>query len=101
MASLNALASTISAESSRLAAYIEEHHLPNPSFDVDGPPTFPVPLEDKELQRSRMILLRAAQDLATLALGPAETLRWKAWNVSGPLFAHPLVPTTPLPTYLL
>ena len=81
MASLNALASTIAIESKRLAAYIDEHGLPNPSFDVNGPPTFPVPLEDVELQKSRMTLMRAAQDLATLALGPVESLRWQAWNV--------------------
>lgn len=83
MASLNALASTITKESNRLAAYIDEHHLPNPSFDVNGPPIFPVPLEDEDLQKSRMTLIRAAQDLATLALGPAESLRWQAWNVCG------------------
>lgn len=81
MASLTALASTITKESERLAAYIDKNNLPNPSFDVNGPPAFPVPLEDEELQTSRMTLMRAAQDLATLALGPVESLRWQAWNV--------------------
>ena len=81
MASLKALASTITQESDRLASYIQKHDLPNPSFDVDGPPTFPVPADDVKLQKSRMMLFKASQDLASLALGPVETLRWQAWNV--------------------
>ncbi|MCJ1252099.1 hypothetical protein MMC30_009337 [Trapelia coarctata] len=80
MASLIALSSTISTEAERLATYITTQNLPNPSFAVDGPPTFPVPLDNEELQASRMRLLTAAQDLAVLALGPVESLRWQAWN---------------------
>lgn len=52
MASLAALTSTITKESSRLAAYIDQIRLPNPSFDVNGPPIFSVPLEDEDLQKS-------------------------------------------------
>lgn len=96
MASLKALSSTISQESDRLAAYIDEHKLPNPSFDVDGPESFPVPAEDVELQKSRMTLFKAAQDLASLALGPVETLRWQAWNVHRPAFTT--IPFYSVPT---
>jgi hypothetical protein len=82
MTSLTSLAATISAESWKLTDYIVRNNLPNPSFDVGAPPELPIPIEDKELQESRLKLLRAAQDLAALALGPVEDLRWKAWNVS-------------------
>ena len=81
MASLIALSSAISTEAERLAAYITTNNLQNPSFAADGPPTFPVPLDNNELQASRIRLLTAAQDLAVLALGPVESLRWQAWNV--------------------
>lgn len=81
MASLLSLASTISTEADRLASYLKTHNLPNPSFAFDGPPTFPVPLENEEMQASRMKMLTAAQDLAVLTLGPVESLRWQAWNV--------------------
>lgn len=84
MASLTALASTISTETEKLAKYIKENDLPDPSFAVDGPASFPVPVENTELQSSRMALMRAAEDLSTLALGPVESLRWQAWNVRSP-----------------
>ncbi|MCJ1277463.1 hypothetical protein MMC21_005276 [Puttea exsequens] len=80
MASLLALSSTISTETKKLAAYIQQNNLPDPSFAADGPPIFPTPVENAELQASRMELMKAAQDLAALALGPVETLRWQAWN---------------------
>ena len=85
MASLRALASTINKETDRLASYIDSNQLPNPSYHVDGPPTLAIPAEDVELQKSRMDLMRAAQDMATLALGPVESLRWQAWNVRSPV----------------
>jgi len=97
MASLIALSLTISTEAERLATYITTHSLPNPSFAADGPPTFPVPLDNDELQASRMRLLTAAQNLAALALGPVESLRWQAWNVGffiSYVFGHSLLQAT-------
>jgi hypothetical protein len=82
MTSLTHLATIITEESSRLSDYIIANNLPTPSFEVGAPPELPIPVENKELQESRLKLLRAAQDLASLALGPVEDLRWKAWNVS-------------------
>lgn len=82
MTSLTRLAATISEASALLSAYIVKNNLPNPSFEVGAPPELPIPVEDHELQASRLRLLQAAQDLASLALGPVEDLRWKAWNVS-------------------
>ncbi|KAL6154162.1 hypothetical protein ACJQWK_01541 [Exserohilum turcicum] len=80
MTSLTRLAATISEASALLSAYIVKNNLPNPSFEVGAPPELPIPVEDHELQASRLRLLQAAQDLASLALGPVEDLRWKAWN---------------------
>ncbi|KAF2742529.1 O-methyltransferase [Sporormia fimetaria CBS 119925] len=80
MTSLTSLAATISQESWKLTDYIVRNNLPSPSFDLGAPAELPIPVEDQELQASRLKLLRAAQDIAALALGPVEDLRWKAWN---------------------
>lgn len=81
MASLHALSSTISSETNKIVDYIEKNGLTDPSFAVGGPASLPIPLEDVQLQASRMALIKAAEDLSILALGPVESLRWKAWNV--------------------
>ena len=84
MATLKALASSITAEAERLGNYIQKADLPDPSFAADGPTHFPIPADDAELQASRLRLLKAAEDMTALALGPVDTLRWQAWNVQYP-----------------
>ena len=81
MAALRALAIKILVETENLANFIDESGQKEPSFDVNGPPTLTIPVENGKVQESRMSLMRAAEDLSTLALGPAERLRWQAWNV--------------------
>lgn len=81
MASLVALAATITKESQNLAKAIKSNGLPEPGFGIDAPGSFPTSVDDKALQASRMTLIDAAHDLAILAEGPVENMRWQAWNV--------------------
>lgn len=69
------LASTVAEQAGRLVAYIEENNLPNPSFDADGPASLPIP-HASELRAAQQALYSSAQDLAILAIGPVEYLRW-------------------------
>ena len=80
MSALTELAAVASAEAQKLTSYLTANNLPLPGFEVGAPGELPIPAEDEDLQASRMKLLRAAQDLQALALGPVEDLRWKAWN---------------------
>ncbi|KAF2443247.1 S-adenosyl-L-methionine-dependent methyltransferase [Karstenula rhodostoma CBS 690.94] len=80
MSALTELAAIASTEAQKLTNYITSNNLPLPSFEVDAPGELPIPSTDEDLQASRIRLLKAAQDLQALALGPAEDLRWKAWN---------------------
>lgn len=80
MSSLIDLAQTIAAEAKRLADYIEENNLPNPSFAADGPAFLPIPSNNHQLKASQGRLHAAAQDLAALAFGPVEHLKWQAWS---------------------
>lgn len=80
MSALTELAAIASTEAQKLTKYIKSNNLPLPSFEVGAPGELPIPSTDEDLQASRIRLLKAAQDLQALALGPAEDLRWKAWN---------------------
>lgn len=88
MSNLTALASTVTEQASRLAKYLEENNLPNPSFAADGPPSLPIP-PWSELRAAQQALYSAAQDLAILAIGPVEYLRWQAAHVGNPVTPPP------------
>ncbi|KAL8720152.1 MAG: hypothetical protein Q9225_002940 [Loekoesia sp. 1 TL-2023] len=89
MASLCELAARISTETKKIADFIQENELPDPSFALGGPASLPIPVENAELQASRMALVKAAEDLSILAFGPVESLRWKAWNLSSLIRSFP------------
>jgi len=74
------LAQIISKETEKLDAYLKETNTPHPSFDYDGPADFPK-LPD-HMQKTRQEIIRASSELRDLVVGPSETLRWMAWDVS-------------------
>ncbi|OGM47206.1 hypothetical protein ABOM_003990 [Aspergillus bombycis] len=80
MGQFNDLVHTISKESERISNHCRTENLPEPSFDATFPPNSQIPEESEELTAARRNLFQAAADLAILALGPSEHLRWQAWN---------------------
>ncbi|KAK4199612.1 S-adenosyl-L-methionine-dependent methyltransferase [Triangularia verruculosa] len=72
------LAQKITRETEKLEAYMKEHNLPMPSFDVDCPAEFPK-LPD-EIAQSRKTIISATKELGLLAHGPRESVRWGIWE---------------------
>ncbi|KAI8962773.1 S-adenosyl-L-methionine-dependent methyltransferase [Daldinia sp. FL1419] len=68
------LSSRIASNTARLNAYLETHHLPTPSFDVNGPKDTLVPKEEKDIEAARVAIIDDTQELRRLALGPREYL---------------------------
>jgi hypothetical protein len=81
------LAQIISRETEKLDNYIKANGLPELSFDVDAPSSFPK--VSGELQHSREEVMRATKELGELVAGPSESVRWMAWDVSS-LPSNPL-----------
>ncbi|KAK5991011.1 Chlorophenol O-methyltransferase [Cladobotryum mycophilum] len=72
------LAEKIRIETEKLDAYLKLNGLPEPGFEANAPADFSdLP---KEIQKSRREIIFATKELSSLASGPAETLRWTAWN---------------------
>jgi hypothetical protein len=76
------LSQTIARETEKVDAYFRENSIPTPTFEVDGPSDYPA-LPD-EIQKARITVIKAAADLKDLMVGPKESLRWMAWDVSLP-----------------
>ena len=75
-----ALARQITEATEKLESHMRANNLPLPSFDVDSPADFPSLPED--VQRSRQDIIHATKELALLAHGPRESVRWGIWEVS-------------------
>ncbi|KAK3336401.1 S-adenosyl-L-methionine-dependent methyltransferase [Cercophora scortea] len=73
-----ALAQKIAKQTEKIEAYMKEHNLPMPSFDVDAPADFPKLPAD--IQNSRQEIIAATRQLAMLVHGPRESLRWGIWS---------------------
>ncbi|KAM7191003.1 O-methyltransferase [Rhypophila sp. PSN 637] len=72
------LAQKIATETAKIEAYMKDKKLPMPSFDVDAPADFPqLP---PEILKSRYEVLFASRELALLAQGPRESVRWMVWQ---------------------
>lgn len=71
---LSALADEIKLQAAAIDEYIQEHNCPRPSFDRDGPRTFPVPETVSHIQLARYKLMEAAQKLYDLTRSPTESL---------------------------
>lgn len=77
-----ALAQIISKETEKLDVYLKDTNTPYPSFEHDGPADFPKLPE--HMQKTRQEIVRATSELRDLIVGPTESLRWMAWDVSFP-----------------
>jgi hypothetical protein len=74
-----ALARQITQATEKLETYMKANNLLMPSYDVDAPADFPSLPED--IQQSRQDIIIATKELATLAHGPRESVRWGIWEV--------------------
>jgi len=76
------LAQIITRETEKVDAYLKENNIPAPSFDADALADFPHLPE--VVQKARQEVVRATTELKELLVGPTESLRWLAWDVSSP-----------------
>lgn len=74
------LAQTITRETEKIDVYLKENSIPAPSFEEDGLVDFPRLPED--IQKARLEVVRATVELKDLIVGPTESVRWLAWDVS-------------------
>lgn len=74
------LSQIIARETEKIDAYFRENSIPAPTFEADGLSDYPT-LPD-EVQKARLAVIKAAADLKDLMVGPKESLRWMAWDVS-------------------
>lgn len=74
------LSQIIARETEKVDTYFRENSIPTPTFEADGFSEYPT-LPD-EIQKSRLAVVKAAADLKNLMVGPKESLRWMAWDVS-------------------
>lgn len=76
---LIALAEDILHYAHIISDYFDEHHLPQPSFELDGPEDYSNDLPD-EIHEARAKLRGSAADMGVLAAGPKANLMWMVWN---------------------
>ena len=69
------LASSIEANTARVAEYLRSQHLPFPSFDADAPNNSLVPEGLREIEDARHQIIAATLKLHNLMLGPRELLQ--------------------------
>jgi 6-hydroxytryprostatin B O-methyltransferase len=62
-----------------ISDHFDDHDLPQPSFDLDGPEDYPYELPD-EIHDARAKLRGATSTMASLAAGPKGSLMWMCWN---------------------
>ena len=67
------LAALVQTNTAKLDGYLQEHSLPSPSFDEDGP--VDLSIESDEIQKARVMAMEASLELYDLLLGPALCLR--------------------------
>jgi hypothetical protein len=77
---LISLSQTITRETAIVDQYLKTHGGPFPSFEADGPASFPKLPEN--VLKARLEVLRATNELKDLVTGPSEIIRWMAWDVS-------------------
>lgn len=77
---ISKLAAIISIETGKVEKYFQENGLPLPSFEAEtfnDFHTLPPPIA-----KSRSEVIQATQELKNLMMGPGESVRWMAWDVS-------------------
>lgn len=88
--SLTEIASTVSANAQLIEQFLTSNGIPQPSFELGGPPAFPVPPSAAHIYEARDLLLDAAIKLTNLVRGPVDTLFEVAARASIHLPRHPL-----------
>lgn len=68
------LAALISENTSIVDTYLKSHHLPTPSFNADGPPTVPIPANERAIVEAQDVVIASTQELHSLMKGPTEML---------------------------
>ncbi len=79
---ITALSDEVSKNSKLLTEYLASKGLEAASFDVDGLDEYPINPNDEEPFKARLDLIAATKELHDLSLGPKESLRYLAWDVS-------------------
>lgn len=79
--SLVQLAESILAQTKKLDEYLASHKLPQPSFDANGPTTFPASPEEADINAVRHKLIDATKELRDLVTYPSDTLKWMIMTV--------------------
>lgn len=67
------LATRIASNTSKVSDYLAANNLPQPSFELDTPPS-PVPRDAVEIESLRQAVLRDTAELRSLMLGPRDSL---------------------------
>lgn len=69
------LAESILKNAKVLEAYFDEHNLPRPSFEPDGPADFGITQDHLHVEKARVDVIEATQELSDLLQGPTHFLR--------------------------
>lgn len=95
------LSEVITRESKLLYRYLAANKLAQPSFSVDGPDRGIMILEDEpkraKLEHARRQLIAATRELYDLSMGPRESVRSLALDVSFPIMSCVRVATASMP----
>lgn len=67
------LATRIASNTSKVSDYLAANNLPQPSFELDTPPS-PVPTDAIEIEALRQAVLKDTAELRSLMLGPRDLL---------------------------
>lgn len=84
LSTLTALAARIAKSAETIESFLEANKLPAPSFEADGPKTFPVTDGNPEIMAARDELIDCTQELRDLVVGPTDTIKWRSMVVRVP-----------------
>lgn len=83
------LATRIATNTSKVSEYLAANGHPQPSFDVDAPPS-PIPKDAADIELLRQAILADTAELRSLMLGPKDFLMGSGSMVRCLLCAHVL-----------
>jgi hypothetical protein len=78
---MTTLSQEIATKTKIVTEYLTSKDLDAASYDVNGLAEFPIPPEDGEAYKARLDLVELTKELHDIALGPAENVRYLAWDV--------------------
>ncbi|KAH8588090.1 S-adenosyl-L-methionine-dependent methyltransferase [Bisporella sp. PMI_857] len=80
------LTKTIVREPERLDSYLKESRTEPPGFTAESP--LNLPKLPTGIEKAREEVIRATKELGDLVTGPAESVRWMAWDHNNSLSLH-------------